>query len=400
MQVEIEESETTMPSSSAGHNADEDVVSTRVSGKAPAIRGVADEEIVVGRLGGVSRPLKDSSRKMIEALAAPDVEAEADALETPAGDAPAEAKPVAEPHPDTARADRLTESNRRLAAENAELRAKPTRAELTAREKALHDAERAYFDDPLAAHRRLIAAAHGTEDVASKDVEAELEALLEELTSKKIGVPLTREAEDGRKVRRALAALERDKRETKAAAATPAPEAKPDQDAAVIGRMAEVIGGELGAEHPTKYPLLHALADDPLIGHGMKPNVLLAAAIKEGLATGELDSKSSNADLIDYASKHFDTLYETRYQALAEKYRKAKPRTAEQPAAATESNGKNAGPAGKTSRTITSASASAAPATPPAKKSPASKGPPSRADYRSESAFRAAAIAYRTGSAG
>lgn len=391
MQVTVEEESNSTPHT-GGARADESVISRRTAGVGPRV--TSEEDVTVGRSGSGLRPLKESTRKLLaEMEPAQDLETEGDALATAAPDGKPDA--VDEPHPDTARAERLTEQNRKLVADLAAARGRPTRAELTAREKALDEAERSYFSDPLAAHRRLIAAAHGTDALDAKEIERELEFLLEELTSKKIGVPLTREAEDSRRIARTLAGIERDKRERKEAeakAATPA--AGADPAAADVAKMTEIIGGRLAANgHAEKYPLLTALADDPLVGYGLKPAALLAAAINEGFATGELDRKTSDADLIEYASKHFEKTFETRYQDLVVKYGKAKPSTAAKPAA-NESSGKNAGPAGKAARTITSASASVAPATTPAKKTQATPVEPPK--YASEKEKRLAIIAKHT----
>jgi hypothetical protein len=311
---------------------------------------------------------------------------------TPAGAAPA---PEAAPAPDAAaehiaRADRLAEHNRKLLTEVETLKKRPTRGEMSAREKALDEAERGYIDDSVGSVRRLIATAIGVDDPKSKEVDAELTGLYQDLTERELAVAMDPASKAARETARTRRMIERDKRDRRAEADAAKP-AEPDVSAKQDADGTALVTQRLAAaNHAEKYPLLMSLSGD---FDGLKPDELLWRAISRGIRAGELSEKTPDDQLIETVSKQI----ESHYQVLADKIVKARTPTSTaatttQASPATESK---AEAPGNGPRTITNASASVAPATPPAKKTePTTETPPK---FRNEAERRKALAAKHFG---
>lgn len=262
--------------------------------------------------------------------------------------------------------ERLSTRNRELVAENEKLKGGGARREPSAREKALDEIERMYAEDSVGAIRRLQALALGIDDHASKDVDAELSGLYQDLTARELGVSLDDTAQAKREAMRTRQILARDKRERKAeteAAAKPVE----DPEATQTAQMHTIIGNELslkradGKSIAERFPLLTAFAADL---EGSKPEALLWTGIKRAIQAGELDPNAPNDKLLEAVASQI----ETRYQALADKLVEARKPSTAQPIPATDAKDNQAQGQGHGTRTITNASASVAPATPPAKK--------------------------------
>lgn len=351
------------------------------------------EDVVVAPRGG--RSLSEAAQKALAVLdgdAAPAVAAATPETPPPAAPASATTTPAAAtatpapPAPDPAaehiaRADRLAEHNRKLLGELEAHRARPARSEPSAREKALDEAERMYPEDSIGALRRFVAATLGVADPASKEVDAELTGLYQDLTERELGVPLDTAQKAIRESARTRRALERDRRELKAEKEAPAAAPADDTAAKQTAEMSAVIAPLLTAgKHAERYPLLMSLATD---FDGVKPEELLWHGIRRGIASGELDAKDSNDKLIDTISRKI----EAHYQALADKFSKARPAASTAPPTqATDATATKADPPNGV-RTITNASASVAPATPPAAKPAPITEPPK---YRNEKERRLA----------
>lgn len=370
----------------------EDMVVGGLTAK-PAGGGRGDsEDVTVNGRGG--RVLSDTARSLLAKLDTSPPAAAAPATvipETPPAVTPpaaATAAPETPTAPDPAaehiaRAERLSQHNAKLLSELETLRARPVRGEPSAREKALDEAERMYLEDPVGAIRRLVALATGATDHASKDVDAELTGLYQDLTERELGVALDSAEKSKRESLRTRKLLDRDRRERAAESAKPAepteaPEAK--QTAEMSAKIAPLL---TAGKHAERYPLLMALSSD---FDGRKPEELLWHGIKRGIQLGELDGNTPDDKLIDEVSKKI----ETHYQSLADKIVKARtPATSTAPPTqATDATASKVDPPSNGVRTITNASASVAPATPPASKpAPNTETPPK---YRNEKERRLA----------
>jgi len=278
-----------------------------------------------------------------------------------AAPAPAEAPDPAAEH--RARADRYQEHNTKLVAELEQLRSRPARGEMTAREKALDEAERSILDDSIGAARKIYMTALGVDDPEHPLVDKHLTWLYHDLTERELGVPLDGSVKAQREAERTRHLLDRDKRDRAQEAAKPAAAPSGDPEAAQkVPLVAQFIAA---GDHATKYPLLRNLSTD---FDGMEPAALLWREINRGFQTGEYQRQGqSDADIIDLASRQI----EAKYQALADKIAKARPQTAVSTATPTQApvaTDRNAEPQGTGPRTITNASASVAPATTPAAK--------------------------------
>lgn len=352
-----------------------------------------DNDETVSTATRVRRRLSDNAKRMLVNLDkhgtvdddAPEAEAEdaddkglvpsdkpqvaADATDAGAASAPpvdpTPAAAAAVPDEHAVRADRLTEHNRKLVAELESLRSRPVRGEPSARDRSLDEAERIYLEDPIKSIRRLVATAIGVDDPNSKDVDAELTGLYQDLTERELSVSLDPVQKASREAARTRKLLERDKRERKAETTDAASKAEADAEVRQAAEVATLIGNRLlTSKHAERYPLLmtHAHRID-----GMKPEDLIWAGIRRGIASGELDPKTSDDQLIDAVSRKIEPYYQSLRDALAVNPSPvtatgtAAPSTQASPAAESK-----AGPTGQGTRTITNASASVAPATPPA----------------------------------
>lgn len=379
---------------------------------------VHDDTVVSGGARATST-LSDTARRMIAALdksdgdkatgesaalAAARVVAQGAPAGTPAP--PPGAASTAAPAPPAgvpavvAPADELRTANERLLSQNQRLlsdlesaRKTPAR-EVGAQQKTLDEAQQIYFDDPARAIRLFISTVLGASDHASKDVDAEMSGLYQDLTERELSVPLDPLTKATREAARTRQLLARDKRERTAEttrAAAPSPD---DPEARQAAEMAQVIGTRLGTKNGEgrtlgeRFPLSLALHERM---SGDKPEAAIWNEIKRGIALGELDHKSPDDALIEQAA----TRLETRYQALVDLVDKARPqRSTAAPTTPTTATETQSGPPKQEARTITNASASVAPATLPATRAEETAKP----KYRSEKERRAAIVARHSGS--
>lgn len=346
------------------------------------------EEVEIGRIGEHStRPIKDSTRAIIEAAkariaGAPEAKTAAKTVEQPA--APAAAAPMqpaestkpagaaeqpkadpapssaaatttnpTEPHADTVRANRLAEHNTRLVAELESLRKAPPAHGDAA---VLKEVDGLFTTNPLAGVRKMFARQLGVPE-DSKEITQHLRFLESDLTNDRIGVPFTEDSERDRKAARTLVAIQREMRERKAEETKTEPAPSSDDAESV-----SFVGNRLAAtKHAENYPLLTAWGE---YVHGAKPAAVIWQALKHGVAIGELDRNEPFDQLIDKTSKSL----ESYYQDLLAKAPKAAPTsTATTPAPATPPPEAPKGdPSGQRVPSLTSATTSAAPATMPA----------------------------------
>jgi hypothetical protein len=284
-----------------------------------------------------------------------------------AAPAPAEApKPAEAPSTDhAAEIERYATRNRELLAELDKLKAGGSKREPDARSKTLDEIERMFGDNPVAAIRKLAALHHNVADPASKDIDAELSGIYQDLTERELGVsldPATKAQRESARTRKLLEREQRERRAEQEAASKPPPD---DPEAKQFAEHSALIGNHLlskqadGKTVADAFPLTMKFAEAL---HGHKPAELMLKTLRAGFATGEFDPKANDDVLITQAAKKL----ESRYQALADAFVEArKPSTATPtPADATAPKVEAQQQA---SRTITNASASVAPATPPAK---------------------------------
>lgn len=354
----------------------EDVTVGTTTSRPAAGANAAEEDFVIGSRG--ARALPDGAKRMLANLEKHDsVEDAPPAVATespPAAAAPAvvSASPTTPPavaavppvapavDPATehiARADRLEGHNRKLVAELAAAKGKG-RGDISAREKALDEADKGYLGDSVGSVRKFLAAVLGADDPASPDVTKELKYLYHDLTKNELGVALDPAVQNERENERTRRMLERDRRERNAPAPTDEGAARSAQDTQTVA----MIAGMLPAiKHAEKYPLLSSHSEKL---HGAKPEALIWDVIKHEIAAGVISSDSDNNTLIDHASRKI----ESRFQALRDMFAPAATSTATptQPTVTTDSK---ADPHTGV-RTITNASASVAPATLPAKPEP------------------------------
>lgn len=341
------------------------------------------EEVLIGRIGEHgARPLKDSTRAIIEAAKAkiagsaptaparPMPAATGDGTPTPAATTPppaappgelakpAEVAPIADPatiapHADTVRANRLAEHNARLVAEVETLRRSPPAAGDDA--KALKELDALYTTNPLHAVRKHLARVLGVAE-DSKDLVPHLRFLESDLTQDRIGVPLTEDSERDRKAARTLVAIQREMRERKAeeTKTDPAPSNGEAESVAFVGNRIAAT------KHAETYPLLTAWGEHV---HGAKPAELVLRVMRHGVDIGEFDRNEPVDQLIARASQSL----EANYQDLLARAPKAPSQsTATIPASTTAPPEAPKGdPSGQRVPSLTSATTSAAPATMP-----------------------------------
>lgn len=425
-------------------NVTDEVVNTGVTvrgGNSPAPRRVFTETVnsdqgaksvlrdnspvdEIHESGQRARPMKESTRKLLEQLGKPAPTAEStaenvtDAVESapaeaeateepvdtddvgleeaaapPAEAKPAEAKPAETPDPTaewrTAYA-RIEAQNRQLLTELDGHRKKPAPAPP---DTFGDEFERSYVDEgsEVAIRKAIARVLNAAPD--SKEVDAELSAIYTDLTARELNVPLDQSTKAIRDAARARLALARDKRERKAEleAKNKAPEV--DEDAMRIAGAAPIIENRLSMKREGQpslaetFPLLMACSET---FDGMKPAVLLAHAIKHEVKVGTLDPTLGEDALITHAAR----LIEGHYERLAEKLTKAKPPKPDTTPPGDPKKTANAQPVSTEqrqstgTRTISNASASVAPATSP-KTKPAT---PERPKYRNDKERRQAIL--------
>lgn len=343
------------------------------------------EQVHVIRTDGTPRSFTDHQRAMLANLDkhgsfeappadpnAPNAPAVAAASPAPATAAPVVAAPVAAPAPavtppapmsattaPSADHARLLEHNRRLVAENEQLRASTAPSTSDERYKALDELERTATTEPLQAIRRLIALNAGIADPKDPAVDRLMAGIYSEWTGEELKLQMEpgKRAEIGTERNRLL--IERDRRDRAAQeAARTAGEGQRrmlEEDAAV--------GRGLNAQfertnHSSKYPLL--MRNAQAIDH-VSPGDLLWRTIRHGLKAGEFPADADDGTLIE----HYSSKIETYYQGLRDQLAGAPPSTATPTQATVPSTDKQADANQAGVRTITNASASVAPASPP-----------------------------------
>lgn len=327
------------------------------------------EEVLIGRIGEHgARPLKDSTRAIIEAAKAkiagdgtptPAATTPPPAAPSPPGEPakPVEVVPIADPatiapHADTVRANRLAEHNARLVAEVETLRRSPPAAGDDA--KALKELDALYTTNPLHAVRKHLARVLGVAE-DSKDLVPHLRFLESDLTQDRIGVPLTEDSERDRKAARTLVAIQREMRERKAeeTKTDPAPSNGEAESVAFVGNRIAAT------KHAETYPLLTAWGEHV---HGAKPAELVLRVMRHGVDIGEFDRNEPVDQLIARASQSL----EANYQDLLARAPKASSQSTATPASTTvPPEAPKGDPSGQRVPSLTSATTSAAPATMP-----------------------------------
>lgn len=300
-------------------------------------------------------------------------------VETP----PEPAKPAADPDL-TAKVERLTEHNKRLAAENERLTGRAAKAEPDARTKSLDEIERSFTTAPYAAIRKLVALNAGIEDPNHADVDQIMAGLYAEWTGNELKVPMDAGQRALIESKRNRLLIERDKRDQAAAAKAAEDKAAEDAQTQKHADVSRQLGEHLDtSKHAERFPLLmkHSKTFD-----NAAPGELLFAAIRRGIAAGEFDSKTPDKTLIEHYSKEI----ETHYQAIRDKFVAASQTSTAAPTQATVPSTENKADAtDKGARTITNASASVAPPAPPAKPtSPAPTDKPNGKKWRTENERR------------
>ena len=296
-----------------------------------------------------------------------------------AATAPTEPPPPLPPDVEAVKAerDRFAKANEELLAEIEALRKdkpKPTKQP----NKLVLEAEETYVEDQITAIRKLIAAAHGYDDLADKRIDDEIRDLYTDLTANVVGVKPEESHLAKREAARARQLLAREKRERKAEEESAADRAKADAEAKQAETAATFIGNRLsqpqsdGKTLRDRFPLLTQFAERL---DGMKPEALIWQTIQRETKTGKLAAKDDDA-LITAAAE----MMETRYQDLADKFGKAKPLPTQpstaQPSPPTTTSARPEQRQQTAARTLTSADASVAPATPPAPKTETPKDKP------------------------
>lgn len=297
----------------------------------------------------------------------PKTEAKSEAKPEP----PVEAKPDAEL---SARVERLTEHNRKLAADLEQARG--GRFEPDERLKTLDQIEELWSTDTIGALRKFVALNAGLKE-DSPDVDRLLSHAYAEWTGHELKVPLDPGKRGEIESARNRLLIDRDRRKRDADAKAKAAEAEAEQGSRRITEQVNSLGDRLKTEdHGKKFPLMmeHAQMFD-----GLRPEQLLFSVIRRGIAAGEFDEKTSDDKLIAHYSGEIEKYYKPRYDKLEahfkarlepyfkEKFATAPATSTATPAQASESRTE---PAADTTqagvRTITNASASVAPPAPPA----------------------------------
>ena len=291
------------------------------------------------------------------------------------------------------RVERLTEHNRRLAAEVEQLRG--GRYEPDERLKALDQIEETWTTDPIGALRKLVALNAGL-----KEDSPEIDKLLSHAYADWTGVELKVPIDPGKRGEiesaRNRLLIERDRRRRDADAAKAKAEAEAEQGKQRVTEQVNSLGQRLKAEtHETKFPLLmeHSQMFD-----GLRPEQLLFSVIRRGIAAGEFDKDTPDDKLIAHYSAEIEKYYQPRYAKLEDHFKaKLEPHFKEKfatttsapstatPAQASESRTEPAADTHQAGvRTITNASASVAPPAPPAAATPPAKNDTPPPKFRNE----------------
>jgi hypothetical protein len=256
--------------------------------------------------------------------------------------------------------------NRALVSELEAAKATPKR-ERSEREQALVEAEESYVNDgSVPALRKFLGVILGAA-ADSKEVDAELAGIYADLTAKELNVPLTEAQAAKREAARARLALDRDKRERKAASEKPAQ--ANSGEGPQIEKAAQYLDnflstkGQGGTSIADEYPLVMALSED---FDGMKPGELIARALDREFQVGTLSPTMSEDALVRAAltkiNKHYKSVVEKIQKTTSSKNNDSAKPTGKKPAAAQASQDKRQSHG---ARTITNATASVAPATKP-----------------------------------
>lgn len=312
----------------------------------------------------------------------------------PAPEAKIEAKPDAKPEsateskPDTelsARIERLTEHNRRLAAENEQLRG--GKYEPDERLKALDQIEELWTTDPIGALRKLVALNAGLKEDSPK-VEKLLSHAYHDWTGVELKVPLDPGKRGEIESERNRLLIERDRRKREADAKAEQARQEAEQGSKRVTDQVNQLGERLKAEdHAKKFPLL---MEHSQLFDGLRPEQLLFRVIGRGIAAGEFDKDTPDEKLLEHYSSEIEKYYKPRLDKLEahfktklEPFFKEKfstPTSAPSTATPAQASESKTEPAADTHqagvRTITNASASVAPPAPPA----AAATPPAKND--------------------
>lgn len=317
-------------------------------------------------------------------------------------DAKVEARPEAKPEPAakaepdaelSSRIERLTEHNRRLAAENEQLRG--GKYEPDERLKALDQIEETWTTDPIGALRKLVALNAGL-----KEDSPEVDRLLSHAYADWTGVELKVPIDPGRRGEiesaRNRLLIERDRRKRDSEAARIKAEAEAEQGKQRVTEQVNSLGQRLKEEkHDGKFPLMmeHSQMFD-----GLRPEQLLFSVIRRGIAAGEFDKDTPDDKLIAHYSAEIEKYYKPRYDKLKAHFEtKLEPHFKEKfatttsapstatPAQASESKTEPVADTHQAGvRTITNASASVAPPAPPAAAAPPAKNDTPPPKFRNE----------------
>ena len=270
---------------------------------------------------------------------------------------------------DEIRADRarVLEINRKLVEKVDELEKRP-KQDLDERLSALDEIEKSYLDDNIGAVRKFISVVLGVKS-DSKEVDEELSGLYVDLTSRELNVPLDQAPKAARDAARTRQALARDKRERKAESEAGNKKVSESSEAKQQSERSEYINSLLDTKHNDstlreRYPLAIALAER---FEAVKPEVALWKILERGVKSGDIKPSGNDLDMLDQAAK----LMEEHYDNIIETALKAKPKKNTAPVE-TKSEAKEKSEAQSQShgaRNLKNADASVAPATPPKKKS-------------------------------
>lgn len=323
---------------------------------------------VIDPRAGAARPAASPKPSQTEQLS----EGEDDDEDAPAGTV--KPRPIAKPAQPAAAAapaapDELVEARtvidrqtklleqRRLELEQS---GKSRDASHVTRAQQLRDAEDSYVADPTAALRKFVAGANGLK--TEPEIDAEIDDLLNDLTSKRMSVPLDTAQQAKRTATLTQRAWEIDKQRRNAKEQDADSQRTQTEQASKTEAVQRTISESLGTRKD-QYPNLQMAQ----LLDGKRPEQAVWQAIQQGIANGHLDANDPDEKLIAKAA----SVVEKYYQARAESLRTAlNPGTADPNAPpALQADGPNGVVKKETSRqghgprTLTTADASVAPAT-------------------------------------
>lgn len=265
--------------------------------------------------------------------------------------------------------ERLVTANRQLLSELETERKRP-RSEMNERLKALDEAERIYVDDPIKAYRKFVATVLGVKEDA-KEVDEELSGFYTDLTARELNVPLEQATKATREAARTRQALARDKRERQAESEAKKNQNTESEDSQRTQKGSEFVSTLLnkqinGESVREKYPLLMELSEQL---DGLKPEMLIWKVLERDAKAGVIKPDADDLKTLDQVAKAIENHYETVVEKATKAKNKKKTDTTKQvekkPSTekVSEEQRQQSG-----TRNLTNAKASVAPAAPPAKK--------------------------------